>query len=83
MRLAQLCATGIWLGYRATPGLRVHALCQPSAQGFDLVMSFAKTVRHRRAAARANRVMERAITEAASSAMRDELIIAAQRAGLR
>lgn len=46
-------------------------------------MSFAKDLRHRRASARANRAMERAINNAASPAMRDELIIAAQRAGLR
>ncbi|HHV22248.1 MAG TPA: hypothetical protein GXZ30_12065 [Propionibacterium sp.] len=46
-------------------------------------MSLAKTLRQRRATVRANRVMERAIRTAASPAMRDELIIAAQRAGLR
>ncbi|MDO5499211.1 MAG: hypothetical protein Q4F67_05970 [Propionibacteriaceae bacterium] len=46
-------------------------------------MSFARNLRQRRAAARATRVMERAITDAASPALRDELIIAAQRAGLR
>ena len=55
----------------------------PLVQGSDLVMSFARNLRQRRATARANRVMERAITSAASPAMRDELIIAAQRAGLR
>ncbi|WP_432559476.1 hypothetical protein [Granulicoccus sp. GXG6511] len=46
-------------------------------------MSFASSLRKRRASVRANRVMERAIKNAASPAMRDELIIAAQRAGLR
>ncbi|MDO5683398.1 MAG: hypothetical protein Q4G46_11280 [Propionibacteriaceae bacterium] len=46
-------------------------------------MSFAKNFRQRRANVRANRAMERAIRTAGSPAMRDELIVAAQRAGLR
>lgn len=47
-------------------------------------MSFKSVVANRRArhiAARNERAINRAIAEAASPAMRDELIIAAQRAG--
>lgn len=46
-------------------------------------MSISKNLRRRHTAARANRALERAINQAASPAMRDELLIAAQRAGLR
>lgn len=60
-------------------------LAAPLTASKDLIsfMSFVKNFRQRRASARANRVMERAITSAPSPALRDELIIAAQRAGLR
>ncbi|WP_425307222.1 hypothetical protein AADG42_00195 [Ammonicoccus fulvus] len=46
-------------------------------------MSFASKFNEKRAAARASRKLQRAIREAGSSTMRDELLIAAQRGGLR
>lgn len=42
-------------------------------------MSFAKNLRQRRAANRTNRAVQRAINTAATPAMRDELILVAQR----
>lgn len=46
-------------------------------------MSFARKFVENRATARASRALDRAIRTAGSPAMRDELLIAAQRAGLR
>ena len=43
----------------------------------------AKAIRSHRENHRADRELSRAISNAASPAMRDELIVAAQRAGLR
>ncbi|NNG20617.1 hypothetical protein HJ590_13820 [Naumannella sp. ID2617S] len=42
-------------------------------------MSFAQNLRQRRAANRTQRAVQRAISNAATPAMRDELIIVAQR----
>ena len=42
-------------------------------------MRFAQNLRQRRAASRTNRAVERAISKAATPAMRDELIMVAQR----
>lgn len=46
-------------------------------------MSFAKDIRSRFETKRAARMLNRAIQTAGSPSMRDELLIASQRAGLR
>lgn len=46
-------------------------------------MSFVKNIRTRRVTSKANRALDIAIKTAGSPGMRDELLIASQRAGLR